>query len=153
MAKQTERVSDNLIKKLEEKFQEAEFPITDLKQGVIVNGIQQTDDAVLYDRANKLGERIKSLLKQRNLTQRELANQVGVTEATISRYVKGDRIPRSTIVADIAAALNTTSDDLLGQELRKNPKAEYYQTLRTIEHNAKYWTKKQKAKLIEALFE
>ena len=39
------------IEKVVEEFEEAKFPITDLKQGVVINGVQQTDDAVLYDRA------------------------------------------------------------------------------------------------------
>lgn len=41
----------SLEKRIIEELNKARFPITDLKQGVIVNGIQQTDDAVLYDRA------------------------------------------------------------------------------------------------------
>jgi hypothetical protein len=33
------------------ELEEARFPITDLRQGIKVNGVQQTDDAVLYERA------------------------------------------------------------------------------------------------------
>lgn len=65
---------------------------------------------------NNLGGRIANLLKKSGLTQRELADKVGVTESSMSRYVNGSRIPKGTIVANIANALHTTSDYLLGTE-------------------------------------
>lgn len=42
------------VEKVVEQLGEAKFPITDLKQGVKINGIQQTDDAVLYNKAVKI---------------------------------------------------------------------------------------------------
>ena len=39
---------------MREQMHEARFPITDLKVGVKENGIQVTDDAVLFERANEL---------------------------------------------------------------------------------------------------
>lgn len=102
---------------------------------------------------NILGERITSLLKQHNLTQRELAEKVGVTEVSMSRYINGERVPRGPIIANIATILHTTSDYLLGQEAEKDSELEYYRTQRTIARNAKHWSKKQKADLINALFE
>lgn len=63
---------------------------------------------------NNLGGRIANLLKKSGLTQRELADKVGVTESSMSRYVNESRIPKGTIIANIANALHTTSDYLLG---------------------------------------
>ena len=51
------------INKLIGRLEEAKFPITDLKIGVVVNGLQQTDDAVLF---NKAIEVIKELAEQYN---------------------------------------------------------------------------------------
>ena len=65
---------------------------------------------------NNLGGRIANLLKKSGLTQRELANKVGVTEASMSRYISGGRIPKIPTIANIANALHTTSDYLLGAE-------------------------------------
>ncbi len=42
------------VDKVMEELKEARFPITDLKQGVKINGMQQTDDAVLYSRAQEI---------------------------------------------------------------------------------------------------
>lgn len=47
-----------MIEKILERLEEAKFPITDLKRGVVVNGIQQTDDAVLYARAIEIVQEV-----------------------------------------------------------------------------------------------
>ena len=87
-------------------------------------------------------------------TQRELAKQVGTTGASISRYIKGDRVPKGPILANIAKALHTTTDYLLGNEKNSNdPELEYNYTQRAIARNANRWSKKQKLDLVNALFE
>ena len=103
---------------------------------------------------NILGSRISDLLQKNGLTQRELAEQVGVTEVSMSRYVKGERTPKGPIVVNIANALHTTVEDLMGQEPKeRDPELEYYRTQRAIARNAKNWTQKQKADLVNALFD
>lgn len=101
--------------------------------------------------ANTMGERISELLKQHGLSQRELAATVGVTEVSMSRYIRGDRIPRGPILANIAAALHTTPEYLLDQESAEDPELVYYRTQRAIARNAKNWSAKQKADLVNAL--
>ena len=61
-------------------------------------------------------QRLAELLKQQGITQKELSERVGITEASMSRYMNSERIPKSEIIANIATALNTTSDYLLGTE-------------------------------------
>ena len=61
----------------------------------------------------EIGKRIKELLEKKGITQKELALKVGCTEAAISHYIKGDRIPRSSVMTKIAIALDTTSDYLM----------------------------------------
>ena len=62
-----------------------------------------------------IGARILPLMKKKGMTQRELANQIGVTETSISRYISGQRVPKSNIVVYMADALNTTTDYILGR--------------------------------------
>ncbi len=57
--------------------------------------------------------RLEELLRARKMTQTELAEKSGVTEAAMSHYIKGDRIPRSAVLTRIAMSLNTTSDYLM----------------------------------------
>ena len=40
------------------------------------------------------GERVSLLLEQQGISQREIAGILGITEATMSRYIKGDREPK-----------------------------------------------------------
>lgn len=64
-----------------------------------------------------VGQRIREIRKQRNLTQRELADRVGINFTYLSR-VENDRLddeqtPREETLQKIALALNTDSDELL----------------------------------------
>lgn len=75
-----------------------------------------TVDAAALDRVDRkdLGERITGLLDELGITQRELAERIGITEVSMSRYIRGDRTPKGPVVANMATALNTTTDYLLG---------------------------------------
>ena len=61
-----------------------------------------------------LGERIAAELRRTGLTQRQLAIRSGATESAISKYINGEREPRAEILANMATALGTTTDALLG---------------------------------------
>ena len=43
-------------------------------------------------------EKVKELMNQQNITQKELAELSGITEASVSRYLSGERTPRIDIV-------------------------------------------------------
>ena len=77
-------------------------------------------------------ERIITLMKNKNLNQKELAKMAGVTESAMSYYVSGDRTPRSDVLTRIAKALDTTTDYLLGntsdnRAYSSNDKLQYLQ--------------------------
>ena len=98
-------------------------------------------------------ERLADLLKQQGVSQKELAERVGVTEATMSRYMHSERIPKSEIIANIATALHTTSDYLLGTEKDGDIETDYPRIVRLIARNASSMTKEQKSAIINALIE
>lgn len=60
-----------------------------------------------------LGSRIKTMRKEKKMSQSDLAMLCSTTSAAISRYENGKRIPRSDTVARIARALDTSVDYLL----------------------------------------
>jgi transcriptional regulator with XRE-family HTH domain len=99
--------------------------------------------------SKKLGDRISELLKKRNISQKELATQIGVTEAAMSRYIAGTREPKPDVLANIATALHTTSDYLLGIE---NDDFNYNNVKRIIARNSSKMTEQEKKALIDALF-
>lgn len=69
---------------------------------------------------NNLSNRIADLLKQRGMTQRELAVKAGITEKSMAGIVSGERTPMGPTVANIANALHTTPGYLLGKEEKKD---------------------------------
>ena len=95
------------------------------------------------------GERLLSLLQKQGMTQKQLADRLNTTEATLSRYVNGDREPKADMLANIATALNATSDYLLGIERSDYdfPKLE-----RLLARGASKMTNQEKQALIAALF-
>ncbi|MBE6093935.1 MAG: helix-turn-helix transcriptional regulator [Schwartzia succinivorans] len=62
---------------------------------------------------NAFSLRLEEMLKNRRMAQKELAEKAGITEAAVSHYIKGDRTPRSAVLARIANALGTSSDYLM----------------------------------------
>ena len=64
----------------------------------------------------EFGERLRALRKQKNLTQKQLAEQIRVKNSIISFYEVGDRFPSPEIIVKLATTLGVTSDYLLGIE-------------------------------------
>ena len=53
-------------------------------------------------------ERIRQAIEQSGKTQRQIADEIGVTEVSMSRYVSGQRIPRAKTLVNIAKACNVS---------------------------------------------
>lgn len=79
----------------------------------ITNGIYPSEPKNVAEYLN-MGEKIHQLRKQAGLTQKELAEKVGVSDTAIMRYEKNQRIPRKETLNKLAAVLNTTPSDLMG---------------------------------------
>lgn len=99
--------------------------------------------------SKEFGKRLQSILQSRGVTQKELAARIGTTEATICRYVTGDREPKADMLANIATALHTTSDYLLGIE---HDEYDFPRVKRLIARNASAMTDQERRALISALF-
>lgn len=57
--------------------------------------------------------KLEYCLKQRGMTQRELADKIGITEASMSRYANGNRIPKITTIVNMAYALGVSIEELI----------------------------------------
>lgn len=98
----------------------------------------------------EIGNRISYLLNKNGISQKELADRINVSESVVSRYISGEREPKANMVANLATALRTTSDYLLGIEEDDNfsqPRIK-----RMIARNADNMTAEEKRELINALF-
>lgn len=62
-------------------------------------------------------ERLIGLLSAHKMKQTDLARATNLTDAAISRYVNGGRVPTGTTLLIIAKALGTSADYLLGDSV------------------------------------
>lgn len=62
-----------------------------------------------------IGNRIKQLRKENNLTQNQFASLFGLYDSTISQYENGKREPEYDTVIKIANKFNVSIDWLLGR--------------------------------------
>ena len=84
--------------------------------------------------------RLKSILDKHGVTQRQLAQQIGVTEVTVSRWANCIRTPDADNVREICKALNVSADFLLGlcdeeQNDIDGLKADLFRQIREILYN------------------
>lgn len=61
-----------------------------------------------------VGDKLRTLRNERNLSQDRLAKKVSVTRASIATYESGNRLPSLYVLVRLARALGVTTDYLLG---------------------------------------
>lgn len=61
---------------------------------------------------NEFGRRLKKKMYMRGITQTEVAERCGVTQATVSKYLSGRSMPSAYAIKQIAGLLNCSPDDL-----------------------------------------
>lgn len=94
------------------------------------------------------GKRVVLLLDEIGYTQREFATMIGVSEGALSRYLKDEREPKLEVIANMATALNTTTDYLLSG---KEDKESFEETYRLVARGTSTMTDEEKTKLIKVL--
>lgn len=60
------------------------------------------------------GKRIKELRLQAGLTQKQLAEQIGLTKSVVSYYELQERYPSPDVLIKLAGVFHVTTDFLLG---------------------------------------
>ncbi|MBQ3200599.1 MAG: helix-turn-helix transcriptional regulator [Clostridia bacterium] len=66
--------------------------------------------------AEKVGKRIAELRKAQNLTQKELAAKLHITDGAVSKWERGINFPDLSLLEPLAAALHTSVIQLLSLE-------------------------------------
>lgn len=97
-----------------------------------------------------IGERIFELMKEQDLSQKELSMMAGVTEATLSRYLNNERKPKVEILSNIATALKTTSDYLISGKIEEINFTEMYSL---VARGKKHLTQEEKIKMMRLLLD
>lgn len=83
-----------------------------------------------------LGKRLRSLRKEKKLTQQDLASFINVTHVSISGYESGRRSPDTDTLQKLADFFNVTTDYLLGRSDIKNPEEITYAGIKNDEYAA-----------------
>lgn len=63
-------------------------------------------------------DNLRTKLMEKRKSQKDLAKSVGVTEATVSRWVNGEMYPRHDMIDRIALYLMCSADDLTASKQR-----------------------------------
>ena len=63
-----------------------------------------------------LGEKLKALRTAKKMSQKELAERIGIAKSVISFYESGDRFPSYDVLIKISRIFNVTTDYLLDVE-------------------------------------
>lgn len=97
--------------------------------------------------ATLTGNKLSTLLKERGMSQKELAEAACLTSASVSRYVNGEREPRALTVAALADVLGVKPSDIIGT----SDEQEMDTAVSFIVRNIDKLTEAQRAELIAAL--
>ena len=93
----------------------------------------------------KLGEKIKTLRKQKNISQEVFANYLGVSFQAVSKWENGNTMPDVTMVPAIASFFGVSTDELFDfnlYEIEENVDA-------IVDEYSRYWyTDKTKAEQV-----
>lgn len=63
---------------------------------------------------NCFPQQLRELLKIEGITQKELANRIGVSQSCVTFWIKGERQPTAENIYTIAKAFAVSADYLLG---------------------------------------
>lgn len=61
----------------------------------------------------KVGEQIAQLRRNKGLTQNELGERLEVSAQAVSKWERGESMPDISLLSELAAALETTTDNIL----------------------------------------
>jgi len=67
-----------------------------------------------------IGENIRNLRKRKDITQEELADHLGISFQSVSKWERGDGLPDITMLPDLADFFNISIDELIGSDRMPN---------------------------------
>ena len=104
-------VSDFIVKPVSEDALKASFRKLRFPPEENVDSYQYDD----VKDAKAIGKRLRTLRKERGMTARELADEIGVSYPTIYRWENGDRIPDGFNMGKLMNAYGVTLKDIISE--------------------------------------
>lgn len=91
----------------------------------------------------------KRLMEEKNMSQKELSDKSGITEASVSRYLSGKRTPRFDVVINFAKALGVKPGDLLPED--EHDVSPYEELRMVFARNGKELSNEEKQELVRLI--
>ncbi len=86
----------------------------------------------------KIGSFLKALRKEKNMTQEQLAEQLGVSNRTVSRWETGNNMPDISLLTEIAEFYDVSIPELIyGERKSENMREEVKEVAETMSDYAK----------------
>lgn len=73
---------------------------------------------------NTIGENIRRLRKEANMTQKELADKLEISVSNITKYEKGQLEPNLAILKKLCVIFNASADELLNSDTNSSTLAD-----------------------------
>lgn len=67
-----------------------------------------------------MGEKLKSLRLEKKLTQKQVADMIGLAISAVSSYESGNRYPSYDVLVQLARIFHVSTDYLLGMTDKRN---------------------------------
>ncbi len=97
-------------------------------------------------------DKVKELMDIKKINQKELSQLSGITEASVSRYLTGDRTPRMDIIINFAKALGVSVEYLLDDNAANQKSNSAYDNIAiAIARDGNNLTAEEMNKLIELI--
>jgi transcriptional regulator with XRE-family HTH domain len=81
---------------------------------------QRFSGHIKSDHLQWFSQRFSALIRERNLTQSDVADLLEVSQQTISNLTSGKKVPSIKLLGDISNLFNVSTDDLLGENVNRN---------------------------------
>ena len=65
-------------------------------------------------RIEEIQKRLREAIELGNITQKELAEKLGINPSTVSKYMRLDKYPSLDTFANICEILDVSADEILG---------------------------------------
>ena len=62
----------------------------------------------------EIQKRLREEIKNSNLSQKEIADKLGINPSTVSKYLRLDKFPALDTFANLCKILDVSADDILG---------------------------------------
>lgn len=98
----------------------------------------------------KWQDKVKKLMEIQGINQKKLSQKSGITEASVSRYLNGERTARMDIIINFSKALNVNVEYLLDEDEEKNIDP-FTDIATVIARNGKGLSADEKNKLIKLI--